>query len=68
LLWRFRELPEDLASYGQLPGLLSAATSLLFSCPFVAFSVLLRSLHCCLFVAITLPFAPSRDPCPLYFI
>lgn len=59
LLWRFRELPEDLASYGPLPGLLSAAASLLFSCSVVAFSVLLRSLHCCLFVEIILPFAPS---------
>ena len=68
LLWRFRELPEDLASYGPLPGLLSAATSLLFSYSFVAFSVLLRSLHCCLFVAIILPCAPSCGPCPLYFI
>ena len=36
LLWRFRELPEDLASYGPLPGLLCAATSLLFSCSVVA--------------------------------
>ena len=36
---RFRELPEDLASYGPLPGLLSAAASFLFSCLFVAFSV-----------------------------
>ena len=67
LLWRFRELPEDLASYGPLPGLLSAAASLLFSCSVVAFSALLRSLHCCLFVAIILPFAPSCGPC-LYFI
>ncbi len=32
------------------------------------FSVLLRSLHCCLPVAIILPFAPSCGPCPLYFI
>ena len=31
LLWRFRELPEDLASCGPLPGLLSAADSLLSS-------------------------------------
>ena len=66
LLWRFRELPEDLASYGPLPGLLSAAASLLFSCSVVAFSVLLRSLHCFLFVAIILPFAPSCGPCLLY--
>ena len=36
LLWRFRELPEDLASYGPLPGLLSASASLLFSCSVVA--------------------------------
>ena len=36
LLWRFRELPEDLASYGPLPGLLSAAASLLSSCSVVA--------------------------------
>ena len=34
----------------------------------MAFSLLLRSLHCCLFVAIILPFAPSCGPCPLYFI
>jgi hypothetical protein len=68
LLWRFRELPEDLASYGPLPGLLIAAASLLLSCPVVAFSVLLRSLHCCLFVAIFLPFAPSCGPCPLILI
>ena len=68
LMWRFHELPEDLASYGPLPGLLSAAASLLFSCSVVAFSVLLRSLHCCLSVAIILPCAPSCGPCPLYFI
>ena len=36
LLWRFRELPEDLASYGPLPALQSAAASLLFSCSVVA--------------------------------
>ena len=36
LLWRFRELPEDLASYGPLPRLLCAAASLLFSCSVVA--------------------------------
>ena len=54
LLWRFRELPEDLASYGPLPGLLSAAASLLFSCSVVAFSVLLRSLHCCPFYPLPL--------------
>ena len=36
LLWRFRELPEDLASYGPLPGLLSAAASLHISCSVVA--------------------------------
>jgi hypothetical protein len=36
LLWRFRELLEDLASYGPLPGLLSAAASLHISCSVVA--------------------------------
>ena len=73
-MWsEFRELPEGLASYGPLPGLLSAAALLLFSCSVVAFSVLsvlLRSLHCCLFVAIIVPFAPSRAVvlAPLIFI
>ena len=28
----------------------------------------MRSVHCCLFVANILPFAPSCGPCPLYFI
>ena len=68
LLWRFRELPEGLASYSPLPGLLSAAASLLLIYSVVAFSVLLRSLHCFFFVEIILPFAPSCGPCPLYFI
>ncbi len=68
LLWRFRELPEDLASYGPLPGLLSAAASLLFSCSFVAFSVLLRSLHFFLFVEIILLFAPSSALASFFFI
>jgi hypothetical protein len=68
LLWRFRELPEDLASFGPLPGLLGAAASLLFSCSVVAFSVLPRSLHCCRFVATILDFTSYCDPCPLCFI
>ena len=34
----------------------------------LCFYVLLRSLHCCLSVAIILPFAPFCGPCPLSFI
>ena len=57
LLWRFRELPDDLASYGPLPGLLSAAASLLFSCSVVAFSVLF-----------TAAFLLLQSFCPLPFL
>jgi pimeloyl-ACP methyl ester carboxylesterase len=44
LLWRIRELPEDLASYGPLPGLLSAAASLLLE---YSAARLWPSLCCC---------------------
>jgi hypothetical protein len=69
LLWRFRELLEDLASFGPLPGLLSAAASLHISCSVVAL------LLCVVAFSSLLPFCcyhftlcPFLWSLPLYFV
>ncbi len=56
LLWLIRELPETPLGAHFVDSLACAAASFLFSRSVAAFSSLLRSQHCCLFVAIILPF------------